>query len=160
MKLFKVLLISSMALLVASSAAIARDFDWARDFSIQAQVDPSGFRARLATRFNIGDVHVKAVLDNFDSPADAYIMLRLGEISGWPTDYVVEKYKHNKNKGWGVLAKSLGIKPGSEDFHALKQGHDLYGGNSRSKTLYSSYDRDNDLHVGNDKGKGKDKSKK
>jgi hypothetical protein len=31
-------------------------------------------RARLATRFNLGDVQVKAMLSNFDSPADVYIV--------------------------------------------------------------------------------------
>jgi hypothetical protein len=28
----------------------------------------------------------------------------------------------NKGKGWGVIAKNLGIKPGSAEFHALKRG--------------------------------------
>jgi hypothetical protein len=28
-----------------------------------------------------------------------------------------------------VLAQRLGVKPGSEAFHALKRGQDLYGGN-------------------------------
>ena len=38
-------------------------------------------------------------------------------------------------KGWGVIAKNLGIKPGSEEFHALKTGR-LYsrsGGASSKK---------------------------
>jgi hypothetical protein len=38
---------------------------------------------------------------------------------------VIEQYRSSKGKGWGVLAKSLGIKPGSKEFHALKNGHDL-----------------------------------
>jgi hypothetical protein len=159
MKLGKILLIFSMALLAVSSAAIASDFGWTRDFNIQAQADPSGFRARLATRFNLGDVQVKAVLSNFESPADAYLMLRLGEMSGRPTDYVVEKYRNNKGTGWGALAKSLGIKPGSEEFHALKRGHDLNGGNKRDQVLYSAYDRGHDNSVDNDHGNGKVKGK-
>jgi hypothetical protein len=157
MKLFKILLISAMALLVVSSAAVASDFGWTKDFNIQAQADPSGFRARLATRFNLSDVQVKAVLSNFDSPADAYMMLRLGEMSGRPTGYVVEKYRNNKGKGWGALAKSLGIKPGSEEFHALKRGQDLHVGNNRGQVLYSHYDRSNVNFVDNGKGKGKGK---
>ena len=140
MKLFKILLIFLLAILVVSSTAIASDFDWTEDFNIQAQADPSGFRARLATRFNIGDVQVRAVLSNFEKPSDAYIMLRLGEMSGKSTDYVVEKYSYSKGKGWGALAKSLGIKPGSEEFHALKNGHDLNGSNRHVRVLYSSND--------------------
>ncbi len=162
MKLGKILLISSMAFFVFSSAAIASDFGWTRDFNIQAQADTSGVRARLATRFNLGDVQVEAILSNFDSPADAYIVLRLGEMSGRPTGYVVEKYRNNKGKGWGALAKSLGIKPGSEEFHALKRGHDLHGGNNSGQVFYSSYDRGhtNSVDIGHGKGGGKGKGKK
>ena len=150
MKLFKISLISLIAFFAVSAAAIASDFGWTRDFNIQAQADPSGVRARLATRFNLGDVQVKAVLSNFDNPADAYIVLRLSEMSGKPPSQIYRKYKQNKGKGWGALAKSLGIKPGSEEFHALKRGQDLHGGNNRGQVLYSRYG----------KGRGKGKSKK
>ena len=151
MKLFKILLVSTLALFVVSSTAMAGDFDWMRDFNLQAQVDPSGIRTRLATRFSLGDVEVKAVLSNFDSPADAYMALRLGEMAGRPTDYVVEKYRDTKGKGWGALAKSLGIKPGSEEFHALKRGHDLPGGDQHGQVLFSS----NGHGKGGGKGKGR-----
>ena len=162
MKSLKILLIVSLALLVVSTAAIASDFGWTRDFNVQAQADPSGFKARLATRFHLGDVEVKTVLSNCDSFADAYLMLRLGEMSGRPTGYVVEKYRVNKEKGWGALSKSLGIKPGSEEFHALKRGHDLRGGSTKGQVLYSSYKNDhlNTVDIGHGKGGGKGKGKK
>lgn len=124
--MIKVFFAVSMALLLFSSAVVAGDFDWIRDFNIQAEANPSGFRARLATRFKIGDAQIKIVLNNVEKPADAYMVLRLGEMSSQPTESVIEEYKSGKGKGWGALAKSLGIKPGSKDFHALKRGHDLY----------------------------------
>jgi len=142
MKLEKMLFMVSVVFLLLSSSAIvvAGDFDWIRNFNIRAEADPSGFRTRLAARFKIGDTQINAVLSNVDKPADAYMVLRLGEMSAKPTDYVIEKYRSGKGKGWGALAKSLGIKPGSKEFHALKNGNDIY----------------ND----NDKGKGKDKDKR
>jgi hypothetical protein len=142
MKLQKVLFTVLVVFLLLSSSAIvvAGDFDWIRDFNIRAEADPSGFRTRLAARFKIGDTQINAVLSNVEKPADAYMVLRLGEMSAKPTDYVIEKYRSGKGKGWGALAKSLGIKPGSKEFHALKNGNDIY----------------ND----NDKGKGKDKDKR
>jgi hypothetical protein len=143
MKLLKMLFVVSMALLLVSSAAVAGDFDWVRDFNIKAEADPSGFRARLATRFKIGDTQIKIVLNNVEKPADAYMLLRLGEMSKQPTEYVIEKYKSGKGKGWGALTKSLGIKPGSKEFHALKRSHDLY--NKKPKVKSKS----------KDKGKGK-----
>jgi hypothetical protein len=128
MKRMRLFALSTMLLLVATSAA-AGDFDWVKDFNIQAQADPSGFRARIAARFQIGDAQITAVLGTTPAPADAYIALRLGEISRQPTDYVLREYKASKGKGWGALAKSLGIKPGSEEFKALKRGQDLYSVN-------------------------------
>ena len=123
-----IVLALSLVMLLAASAQAAQDFAWVSDFNIQAQSDPSGFRARLATRFRIGDAEISAVIGNVASPADAYIVFRLGEMSGTPHDRVMREYKSSKGKGWGVIAKSLGIKPGSKEFHALKRSQDLYNG--------------------------------
>ena len=128
MKLTKILVLVCMVLLFGSSAAVAGDFDWIKGFNIQAEQDPSGFRVRLAARFQIGNAQIDAVLSNVENPADAYIALRLGEMSRQPVDHVIAQYK--AGKGWGATAKSLGIKPGSKEFHALKQGQDLYADRS------------------------------
>ena len=126
MKVLKMLFVVSMTLLLVSSAAVAGDFGWIRDFNIKAEADPSGFRASLAARFKIGNAQIEIVLNNVEKPSDAYLVLRLGEMSKQPIENVIEKYKSGKGKGLGALAKSLGIKPGSKEFHALKRGHDLY----------------------------------
>ena len=128
MKLIKILALVCMVLLFGSSAAVAGDFDWIKGFNIQAEQDPSGFRVRLAARFQIGKSQIDAVLSNVENPADAYIALRLGEMSRQPVDHVIRQYQ--AGKGWGAVAKSLGIKPGSKEFHALKQGQDLYADRS------------------------------
>ena len=145
MKVLKMLFVISIAFLLASSAAVAGDFDWTKDFNIKAEADPSGFKARLAARFKIGNAEVKAVISNVEKHADAYMVLRLGEMSNQPTEKVIEKYKSGKGKGWGALAKSLGIKPGSKEFHALKRNHDLSDGKPKAKSK------------GKDKDKGKGK---
>ena len=138
MKPLKMLFVILLELLLVSSAASAGDFDWIKDFNIKAAADPSGFRARLEARFQVGDIEIRTVLGNVEKPADAYMLLRIGEMSNKPIDYVIEKYKAKKGKGWGVLAKSLGIKPGSKDFHALKQGQDLYVDKDRGKAKMKS----------------------
>jgi len=130
-----------LLVVLAASAAMAGDFEWLKDLNIRAQADPSGFRASLAARFKIGDAQVTAVLGNVAQPADAYMVLRLGEMSGQPVERVTATYRTGKGQGWGAMAKSLGIKPGSPEFHALKRGHDLDSG-------------------GPDKGKGKGKKEK
>ena len=125
MKAVKTLFALSLMLLLFSAIVFAGDFDWFRDFNKKADADPSGFRARLETRFRIGDAEISAVLSNVERPSDAYIVLRFGEMSQHPIEQVIKEYNANKDKGWGVIAKNLGIKPGSSEFHALKRGHDL-----------------------------------
>jgi hypothetical protein len=153
MKISKILFFTIMNLLIVTSAASASDFDWARNFNIRAKVDPSGFRASLATRFKIGNADVNVVLGDVTNPSDAYILCRLGEMSNQPMNRVLERYRANKNKGWGVLAKSLGIKPGSSDFKALKQGQDLYNDKGKGNNTGSK-------GKGNKGKKGKGKVKK
>lgn len=147
------LMISIMFVLILSVAlASAADFDWIKDFNIQAQVDPSGFKARLAARFQIGDAQINAVISNVPDPGDAYMVLRLGEMSSRSTDYVLEQYKSGKNKGWGALAKSLDIKPGSEEFKALKRGNDLGNNGGKEKEKGQSKEK----AKMKSKGKGKE----
>ena len=43
-----------------------------------------------------------------------------------PVLTVAERYKKNPGKGWGVVAKDLGIKPGSSEFHELKRGAEQF----------------------------------
>ncbi|ABC76932.1 hypothetical exported protein [Syntrophus aciditrophicus SB] len=127
MKLCRIMLVAAVLFFLSSSISVAGDFDWMHDFNIQAQADPSGFKARLATRFQIGSAQIDAIIGNVSNPVDAYMVMRLGEMSNHQPEYVMKKYKAGKKKGWGALAKSLGIKPGSPEFHALKRGEDLYG---------------------------------
>jgi hypothetical protein len=56
------------------------------------------------------------------SPADAYLALRLSVLIGKPIDYVIVRYNKHKKRGWGYIAKKLGIKPGSDGFYLLKTG--------------------------------------
>jgi len=65
---------------------------------------------------------------------DIYLTVELAKITEKSVDEVVTVYTANKNKGWGVIAKELGIKPGSPEFHALKGKTKEKGkGNSKSK---------------------------
>jgi hypothetical protein len=138
--------------LLITTDVFAGDFAWMNDLTIEAKGDLSRYRTRLATRFHIGNVEIDAVLGKVSHHADAYMVLRLRELSGLSLDVVLDRYHEQNQKGWGALAKSLGIKPGSSEFHRLKQGHDLEG--------YPHYISDHgDEHgKGGDKGKGNGKS--
>jgi len=94
----------------------------------EAKADLSSFKRTVSTDFSVSTPKVDQLL-KIMQPAEAYLTIKIADISGKPIDTVVESYKRNKDKGWGVIAKELGIKPGSAEFHALK-GKKKPNGNS------------------------------
>jgi hypothetical protein len=98
------------------------------DLNIQARADMNGFSARLSTQFGIPGAQVSAVIGTVREPADAFMVFQLGQMAHQPTDRVVKVYQTKRGKGWGVIAKDLGIKPGSPEFHALKRGDFAFTG--------------------------------
>lgn len=154
MKFLRIFIIVSMAILLASPAARAGDFAWTRNFNLQAKADPLEFRAKLAERFDLTEVQVIALRNIFASPADAYIMLRLGEMQGDLKAIsreqgieAVKKYRSNKDKGWEVLAEILGIETESEQFLALKRDHDMYTEMDHDRVASRGYEPEKDSFI-------------
>lgn len=56
------------------------------------------------------------------APGDIYFACALAKLAGRPCRYVVELWERDHGQGWGAMAKRLGIKPGSPQFHQLKRG--------------------------------------
>jgi len=54
-------------------------------------------------------------------PWDVFMMAHIAILSGKPLSAVHDEYKRSKGQGWGVIAKEMGIKPGSTVFHNLKE---------------------------------------
>jgi hypothetical protein len=98
------------------------------NLNIQARADMNGFSVKLATQFSVPLPQVQAIIKTVEAPADAFMCLQLGQMANKQPDTVVQTYKRNKGKGWGVIAKELGIKPGSPEFHALKRGDFAFTG--------------------------------
>jgi hypothetical protein len=112
----------------------------------QAKSDLRKFSARISAQFGVPDAQVKVVLGTVKEPADAFMVFQVGKMASQPSDKVLQVYQSGKGRGWGAMAKDLGIKPGSAEFHALKRGDfDLRGGP--------------DDGPGNGKGKGKGRGK-
>lgn len=97
--------------------------------NVQAKSDLSNFSARISAQFGIPEAQVKVVLSTVKEPADAFMVFQIGKMSGQTSDRVLDVYQKGQGRGWGALAKELGIRPGSPEFHALKRGDfDLRGG--------------------------------
>jgi hypothetical protein len=114
-----------------------------RSVNVQAQADLGAFRVRLSTQFGIPLPKIDALMMRVATPGDVYMCLRVGQIASTPIETVMREYRDNRRKGWGTIAKNLGIKPGSKEFHALKSGD--FNGNDSGKSK------------GKGKGKGKGK---
>ena len=114
-----VLLLSLVTPLTAFAGGLE---DFLANVNVQARVDLPGFSAKISNQFGVSQVQVQAVLGSVREPADAFMVFQLGQMTGRAPERVMEVYGPNKSKGWGAIAKELGIKPGSADFHALKNG--------------------------------------
>ena len=78
---------------------------------------------------------------------EIYLALEISNLSGTSIDEIIALYSENKGKGWGYIAKQAGIKPGSDEFHRLKN-------NASDKKNKS---KGNSQGKGNGKGNGKGK---
>ncbi len=95
--------------------------------NVQARADLPGFSATVSAQFGVPVPQVQAILTRVDTPADAFMVFQLGQMAHKQPEVVLQTYRTHRGKGWGVIAKQLGIKPGSKEFHALKNGDLVYG---------------------------------
>jgi len=116
------------------------------ELNAQAQEDLNNYTEKLGNQFGIPLLQVQDIINIVENPADAFMVLQLGQMTQKQPDAVLEQYERNKGKGWGVIAQELGIKPGSDEFHALKRGDFSFTGVPGGST-------------GTGQGKNKDKDK-
>lgn len=122
----------------------------------EAKKDLNAFTSNIVKNFGIikDDVN-KLLKDMF--PGDVYMAAQVAATIGKPVTEVSGAYAKNKDKGWGAIAKEMGIKPGSAEFHKLKKSMKKNGGNTKGE--HTSDDSSNE-NKGKSKGKGKGKGKK
>ncbi len=121
-KIFPVLSIIFLFFLLSSPVFAASDLDgFIKRLNVEAQVDLGAFKVRLSTQFGVPVPRVEAIMASVATPGDAYMCFRVGQVASQPVDVVVKEYQAHKGQGCGVIAKNLGIKPGSKEFHALRQ---------------------------------------
>ena len=120
----KKFIIPTLLLLITSITTVAwADLDgFLSSLNVQAQADLPGFKLRIASQFGVPVPQVESVFAQVRLPADTFMTFQLSQMSRQQPERVIQTYNAQKGKGWGVIAKELGIKPGSAEFHALKRG--------------------------------------
>jgi hypothetical protein len=146
-KLILLALFSCLALLALPASSQADINGFLSELNAQARIDLPGFKARLSTQFGVPLPDIDSLLVSVRLPGDAFMVLQLGQMAHRPHPVVLQTYERRHGQGWGAMAKSLGIKPGSAAFHALKRGDLVLTGDPADRDRYS-------------KGKGKGKAKK
>jgi hypothetical protein len=134
-----------------------------QDLNRAAAAGLEAFALHLAGSFGLPVEPVNRILiEKRFPPSDVYVLVKIAQITGRPLSAVTESYWQNRGKGWGALAKSLGIKPGSPEFHRLKK--DEYGTLSgawktggKKEVAGAGKGKGNGKENNADKGKGKNK---
>jgi hypothetical protein len=99
-----------------------------------ARTDLSAFRRDMRLSYNISEKKFDYMNTNLRMfPGEIYLTLEISRIAKVTLDEVLTVYKRHKSKGWGVIAKQLGIKPGSAEFHQLKNSTSTRNGKSKGK---------------------------
>lgn len=115
------------------------------------------FAKDVGQKFNIAKSLVDKVIKTMH-PGDIFMAAQLSSILNKPFEDILGSYDKNKGKGWGVIAKELGIKPGSPEFHKMKKMMKS-NGNSKGNGNSGSKDNGNSGNKGNGNGNGKGKNK-
>lgn len=89
------------------------------NINVKAQADLPLFKSEISATFQLSKPKIEVLLQTM-APADVYMAAELANIIHKPIETVADSYKKNKDKGWGQIAKELGIKPGSKEFHEMK----------------------------------------
>ncbi|MDH5657446.1 MAG: hypothetical protein OEZ34_16150, partial [Spirochaetia bacterium] len=94
------------------------------NWNIQAKADLKNTITDLSVSYSIPEVKIEAYLKvEKMEPAEILMAAMIADVADKNVEEVVEEYQENKDKGWGVIAKNMGIKPGSREFHELKNKH-------------------------------------
>lgn len=158
----KVCITAAIAFLMAISAASAHaDLDlFLSNLNVQAKSDIGDFEVKLSAQFGLPLPQVRTIIKTVAVPADAFMCLHLSLLTNRPFESVLQTYNSNQGRGWGVIAKELGIKPGSDEFHALKRGDFIFDGKpAKHPERMQSKEKGKNKGKGNDKGRGQDKTK-
>jgi hypothetical protein len=149
----KIVIAGLFCLIIGPSVNAHADLEvFLSNLNVQAKADITGFGIKIGAQFGVPLPQVQAVINMVETPADAFMCFQLSQMTMVGPEVVVQTYKNNKGRGWGVIAQQLGIKPGSHEFHALKRGDFVFTGKPGANAAKG---QKQDIDKGKGKGHGK-----
>lgn len=99
-----------------------RSFDKTlQSIAAEANASPTDFWSMLSRMHGIPEADIQAARQATGlEPQDMYMVSSIAHLTNRPIGVVAEECKANRGKGWGAMAKEMGIQPGSPEFHRLK----------------------------------------
>jgi hypothetical protein len=141
-----------------------------RDMNVYTRGNTDGFINDVAISFGAPRPLIREyIVERRWAPGDVYYACALAYQIQRPCLDTLRDYDKNNGQGWGVIAKRMGIKPGSAEFQALKGRVSNSNGKFKAKGKYKSMQGDGMYRYGaepvgkgksdksNGNGKGKDK---
>lgn len=132
------------------------------DMNNKAKGNMELFKKDLTSNFSITEVKIDELLSVHKLlPGDIFLLLQIGKLLKKRWEDIFPVFKTHREKGWGAIAKEMGIKPGSSEFHALKNSaKGKYGGGGNGNGHGKGNGNGKGKGKGNGNGKGKGHGKK
>lgn len=120
--------LAAIALLLGAAQAASAQTENAEDdldetiqqLDQEAEGDPAVILAALAEKFGVDQAELQAYYDAGATPGELWLALEIAANTQTPLADAVVLAQGTEGHGWGVLAQVLGVKPGSDEFFALK----------------------------------------
>lgn len=154
MQLIRLLIVVVLLLGCLENNALADLNIFINSLNDRAYASPLEYNNQLSSQFGMPQPQVASLLRSVAVPGDAFMVLQLSRMLGLPYERVLQTYNADRGRGWGNIAKDLGIKPGSAEFHALKNGnYSLTGAPGGGKPYGKSKGPDKEYGMDHDPGK-------
>jgi len=86
----------------------------------EAAGDQTALLTRLSTEFGVPVADLQALVTKGYKAGEIWLALEMSKVSGKALTDVIALTTGKEGHGWGLVAKTLGIKPGSKEFLAMK----------------------------------------
>ncbi len=124
-----------------------------KDVNTNAKKDMNVFTNDISTKFGVPKGKIEQA-NKIMNPGDVFMAAQVASATNKPFDEVTKTFQAHKDKGWGEIAKELGIKPGSPEFHAMKKSMKSHGNSNGKGHGNSGKGDEHGKNDDNDHGKG------